>query len=97
VAAILAIGALAWRRFLRRHPLSLHAAVDGRLELQWADGCRQPVLAVRRGVVRPWLVSATLRTPSGRVDLFAPGWSMPRPAHWRLRRALTGFRAPPAD
>jgi hypothetical protein len=78
--------------YLHRCPDALIEGPDGTLLLLTRDGQRLPVNDVGLGLVRPWLVSAVLSTPVGRVDLFVPGWALPPASHWRLRRALIGFR-----
>lgn len=88
----LLVGLASWRSFLQRCPDALVPEPDGRLALLTRDGRRVRVNDVERGIVRPWLVSAVLRTPGGRVNLFVPGWALPEQTHWRLRRALIGFR-----
>jgi hypothetical protein len=90
--SILLVGVVSWHMFLRRCPDALIEGPDGRLALLTRAGQRFPVSGVDRGIVRPWLVSAVLRTSAGRVNLFVPGWMLPPQAHWRLRRALIGFR-----
>lgn len=91
-ALTLLVGVASWRLFLQRCPDALIEDPDGRLALLTRDGRRLRVNDVERGIVRPWLVSAVLRTPGGRVNLWVPGWALPEQTHWRLRRALIGFR-----
>ena len=90
--SILGIGFGSWRKFLHRFPDALIEEPDGKLALLTRNGQRLPVNDVGLGLVRPWLVSAVLCTPVGRFDLFLPGWALPPRSHWRLRRALLGFR-----
>lgn len=95
--AVTGAGLMSWRRYLRRRPCGLTARPDGRLLCERPGRGREHVVAVREGVVRPWLVSArlTLRDGSG-CDLFVPGWAVPAATHWALRRVVIGFRPPRA-
>lgn len=92
-AALCCSGAWLWRRYLRLRPMVLHAAADHSLACTLADGRIVRVSRVRLGIVHPALVSARLRmVDGGSRDLFVPGWSVSQDAHWRLRRAMLGFR-----
>jgi hypothetical protein len=91
--SVLIIGVGSWHRFLQRCPEALIVGPEGRLALLTREGQRFPVTGVDRGIVRPWLVSAVLRTAASRVELFVPGWALPPQTHRQLRRALIGFRS----
>ena len=93
VAVLLLWGAWLWRRYLQRRPASLQIGIDGDLRLLQADGGQFVVTAVLPGVISPILVSARLSGREGEhADLFVPASSLDQELHWRLRRALIGFR-----
>lgn len=90
---VLILGGLLWRRYLRRRPTALHADARGRLHCTLADGGDIEVRRLMIGAMNPWLASARLYVADGRcLDLFVPGRSLSAVEHWRLRRALLGFR-----
>ena len=92
-AGLVLSGALLWRRYLRRRPVSLTIETGGGLWCMLADGQRLEVGRVLPGVVRPCLLCARLEGRAGEYsDLFVPGGSLTESAHWQLRRALIGFR-----
>jgi hypothetical protein len=92
-ALVLGTGVLLWRRYQKRRPVTLRACALGGLSCTLADGREVRIAQSQLGVVRPWLVSARLRTAGGeRLDLFVPGRSLGGDAHWQLRRALLAFR-----
>lgn len=93
-AVCLLVGVLLWRRYLRRRPAGLIGQDGGRLVCLARNGRRWPVTDVHTGIARPWLLSARITDASGPRDLFVPGWALDRHDHWRLRRAIKGFRGP---
>jgi hypothetical protein len=95
VAVLLLWGGWLWRRYLQRRPASLQIGIDGELRLVQAGGGQFAVTAVLPGVISPTLVSARLSGRKGEhADLFVPASSLDQELHWRLRRALIGFRPP---
>ena len=95
VAVLLLWGGWLWRRYLHRRPARLQIGIDGGLRLLQAGGGEFPVTAVSPGVICPTLVSARLRGRKGEhADLFVPASLLDQELHWRLRRALIGFRPP---
>ena len=86
-------GALLWRRYLQRRPVSLTIETGGSLWCMLANGQRLDVAGVLPGIIRPCLLCSRLEGRAGeRCDLLVPGGSLPESSHWRLRRALIGFR-----
>jgi hypothetical protein len=97
-ALLLLSGTLIWRRYLRRRPASLIVENDGRLCCMFANGHSLEVARILPGIIRPSLVSARLEGRTGEYcELFIIAGSLPDTAHWRLRRALVGFRPVQAD
>ena len=92
------LGVVSWRRYLRRRPVNLTVAPGGDLWCALPDGRRHQVSRIQPGVIRPWLVSARLALDVGPCcNLFVPGWALTGQEHWRLRRAVLGFRPPRPD
>lgn len=90
-------GGWLWRRYLDRRPARLQIGVDGDLRLLQAGGGEFAVAAVLPGIISPAVISARLGGHKGEhADLFVPASSLDRESHWRLRRALIGFRPPQA-
>jgi hypothetical protein len=95
VTVIALWGGWLWRRYLKRRPASLQIGADGDLRLLRSGGGQFAVTAVLPGIISPALVSARLTGNKGEyADLFVPASSLDRESHWRLRRALIGFRSP---
>ena len=91
-------GGWLWRRYLEHRPSSLQVGADGDLRLLQSGGGQFAVTAVLPGIISPALVSARLTGNQGEhADLFVPASSLDRESHWRLRRALIGFRSPQVD
>lgn len=98
VTALVLWGGWLWRRYLNLRPASLEIGIDGDLRLLQAGGGQFAVTAVLPGIISPALVSARLTGRKGEhADLFVPASSLDRESHWRLRRALIGFRSPQVD
>jgi hypothetical protein len=96
--ALLALGLLllglhCWRRYLRYRPVLLRIDGKRRLHCLRADGAEFRVGQVRRGIVTPWLLSATLVSPDGVSSrLLVPGWGLGATAHRHLRVMLMAAR-----
>ena len=86
-------GALLWRRYLQRRPVSLTIEKGGSLWCMLANGRRLDVARVLPGIIRPSLLCCRLEGTAGeRCDLLIPCGSVSESTHWQLRRALIGFR-----
>lgn len=86
---------LSWRRYLQRRPLGLQVTAGGQWLLNRSAKDALPVVKVAPGIVAPWLVTMRCRTVAGEsIDLVILGSALPPRDHWRLRRALIGFRSP---
>ena len=96
---VILAGALFWRRYLRRRPVSLTIDADGRLWCMLANGQRLDVARILPGIIRPCVLCCRLEGGVvKRCDLLIPGGSIPQSAHRAVRRAVIGFRpAQPAD
>lgn len=85
-----------WAQHWRRLPLALSQDPGGRLRLRSHAGDWLEVERIDLGVARPWLLSARLHAGGCARDLFVPGGTLGRDAHWRLRRLVRLFREPAA-
>ena len=95
---ILGWGGGLWLRYLARRPQGLRVTADGRAWCTDAAGRDHEILALDRGLVRPWLVSVRLHCADGRRrDLLVSARCIDGQAHWRLRRLLLAFRPPGAQ
>ena len=98
IMAVLAWSAIIWGRYLRRRPRHLTVETGGRLFCELADERRFAVTRVLPGTIQPTLVSVRLEGRDGEyADLFVPRDALNEEMHWRLRRALIGFRHAQAD
>ena len=98
IVAMLVWSLTTWRRYIRRRPRHLIVETDGGLFCSLANDRGFAVVRVLPGIIQPSLVSARLDGGDGEsADLFVPRDALPEEMHWRLRRALLGFRHTQAE